>query len=106
MKSKIISASVLAIAALASASSFAEGYVANQAEQMTAVSTKTRAEVQAELAQAKRDGYVVNFSRNAYPEVKSAPASTKTRAEVQAAVAAPKAIIATSTLEHNYPVVQ
>jgi len=86
MKSNLVSASVLAIAALAtfgSASSFAEGRDPYPLDQVSAASTKTRAEVQAELLQAQREGYNVNLG-NTYADVKVAPVSNKTRAEVRA----------------------
>jgi len=85
MKSNLVSASILAIAALAtfgSASSFAEDTPFPQ-DNVSATSTKTRAEVQAELLQAQREGYNVNLN-NTYADVKVAPVSNKTRAEVRA----------------------
>lgn len=105
-----ISASVLAIAAFAASSSFAEGntlYLANQITQNTP-STLTRAEVQAELAQARRAGYNASFASDAqgteYTPVKSA--SSRTRAEVQAELSAAGPRASAAVIEHSYPVVQ
>lgn len=83
MKSTLVSASILAIAALASANSFAEGRDPYPLDQVSAASTKTRAEVRAELLQAQREGYNLNQD-NTYADVKVAPVSNKTRAEVRA----------------------
>jgi len=84
MKStKLVSASVLALAALASANSFAQdsNYPGNE---VSAASTLSRADVRAELAQSPRTSYQVN-SDSGYPGTDAAPvASTKTRAEVRA----------------------
>jgi hypothetical protein len=107
MKSNLVSASVLAISALAffgSTSSFAEGRDPFPQDQVKSVSTKTRAEVRAELAQAQREGYSVNIVDSTYqsPEA-SPPVSSKTRAEVKAEIGAP---VSTAALEHGYPVVQ
>jgi hypothetical protein len=66
MKSNLVSASVLAVSALAffgSASSFAEGRDPFPQDQVKAVSTKSRADVRAELVQAQREGYNVNIGR-------------------------------------------
>jgi hypothetical protein len=52
------------------------------------VSTKTRADVRAELLQAQREGYSVNIGPT-YQDVYTAPASTKTRAEVKAEIGTP-----------------
>lgn len=57
MKSNLVSASILAVSALAffgSASSFAEGRDPFPQEKVNTVSTKTRADVKAELLQAPR----------------------------------------------------
>ena len=106
MQSKLVSASILAIAALGSASSFAEGYIPGLSDQVTVSSTKTRAEVRAELLQAQREGYTVNVG-NTYQAPKSTPApSSKTRAEVKAEVAASGPRVSGSTIERTYPVVQ
>lgn len=107
MKSTLVSASILAIAALASANSFAEGrdpYPLDQLDQVSAASTKTRADVQAELLQAQRAGYDANLN-SGYKQVKAAPASTRTRAEVKAEASSGTAV-SVSALEHAYPAVQ
>lgn len=80
--SKLVSASVLALAALASASSFAQdsNYPGND---VSATSTKSRAEVRAELQQTPRASYQVNGD-SSFPGDAAPVASTKTRAEVRA----------------------
>ena len=106
MKSTLVSASILAIAALASANSFAEGRDPYPLDQVSAASTKTRADVQAELLQAQREGYSVNIG-NTYqdPAFSGTPASTRTRAEVKAEASSGTAV-SVSALEHAYPAVQ
>lgn len=113
MKSNFVSAATLAIAALAtlgSASSFAEGcdpYPLDRLEQASAASTKTRADVQAELLQAQRTGYSVNIG-NTYqdPAFSGTPASTRTRAEVKAEASSAGSAVSVSALEHAYPAAQ
>jgi hypothetical protein len=105
MKSNLVSASVLAISAVAifgSASSFAEGRDPYPLDQVNAVSTKSRADVRAELLQAQREGYSVNVGPT-FQDVYTPPGSTKTRAEVKAE---PGAAVSVSALERDYPVVQ
>ncbi|MCZ8258457.1 MAG: DUF4148 domain-containing protein [Bacteroidia bacterium] len=106
MKSNLVSASVLAISAVAifgSASSFAEGRDPYPLDQVnSSVSTKTRAEVKAELLQAQREGYNVNLGNN-YGDVHTAPVSNKTRAEVKAEIGK---VASASAIERDYPVVQ
>ncbi len=83
MKSNLVSASVLALAALAtlgSANSFAESDPFPQVN-VSAASGKTRADVRAELLQAQRAGYDVKVG-NTYQDVNVAPAS-KTRSEIR-----------------------
>jgi hypothetical protein len=93
MKSKLISASVFAVAGLLSVGSFAQtggGYSSSTYGQSTSTSTLTRDQVKAELAQARRDGTLSNFANNdaAYPPAPVATAgSGKTRAEVKAELA-------------------
>lgn len=106
MKSNLVSASVLAVSALAffgSASSFAEGRDPFAQDQVNAVSTKSRAEVRAELAQAQREGYSVNIAPNYQAPEASAPVSSKTRAEVKAEAGSAVSI---SAIDRDYPVVQ
>jgi len=105
MKSNLVTASVLAVSALAffgSASSYAEGRDPFPQDQVKSVSTKTRAEVKAELLQAQREGYSANIGQT-YPDVRTAPASGKTRAEVKAEIGTP---MSAATLDREYPVVQ
>lgn len=84
MKStKLVSASILALGALAFGASFAQdsNYPGNEA---SAASTLSRADVRAELRQSPRTSYQVN-SDSDYPGTHTAPvASAKTRAEVRA----------------------
>ena len=106
MKSNLVSASVLAVSALAffgSASSFAEGRDPFPQDQVNTVSSKTRADVRAELAQAQREGYSVNISPTYQSPEASAPVSTRSRAEVKAEASN---AVSVSTLERDYPVVQ
>jgi hypothetical protein len=106
MKSNLVSASVLAVSALAffgSASSFAEGRDPYPLDQVNTVSSKTRAEVKAELAQAQREGYSVNVPRNYQAPEASAPVSTKSRAEVKAEIGT---TVSASAFDRDYPVVQ
>lgn len=81
MKSNLIAASILAVAALASVSSFAEGnFVGRDAVYST--NARTRAEVQAELAQAQRDGYNnVNSDQNDWYSP-TTPVATKAQRSV------------------------
>jgi hypothetical protein len=105
MKSNLVSASVLAVSALAffgSASSFAEGRDPFPQDQANSVSTKTRADVKAELLQAQREGYSVNITPT-YQDVYTAPVSGKTRAEVKAEIGTTVSAVA---LDRDYPVVQ
>ena len=109
MKSKLISASVFAVAGLLSVSSFADSgdfYPAPKYGQNT--STLTRAEVKAELLQAKREGYGSNFTNDsAYPPAPVASAGPgNTRAEVKAELMAAGPRASHFEVEHNYPFVQ
>ncbi|WP_411886464.1 DUF4148 domain-containing protein [Polaromonas sp. YR568] len=105
MKSNLVSASILAVSALAffgSASSFAEGRDPFPQDQVKSVSTKTRAEVRAELAQAQREGYSANIGPT-YQDVYTAPVSGKTRAEVKAEIGTR---VSAAALDRDYSVVQ
>lgn len=83
MKSNLVSAAILAVAALTSVNSFADDN-RYPADQVSVTSNKTRADVRAELLQAQREGYKIS-SDSTYPAPDSTPAaSTKTRAEVRA----------------------
>ena len=100
MTSKIISASVLAIAALASVSSFAESNPFPQVAQTA--SNTSRTQVQAELAQAQREGYSATIS-NTWQDTNTAPVSNRTRAEVKREAGS---AVSVSAIERLYPVVQ
>jgi hypothetical protein len=105
MKSNFIAAAVVAVAALTSVAASAESFNPYLFDQMQAPSTRTRAEVKAELQQAQREGYNVTLS-NAYQSFDAGvPAGNKTRSEVKAeATAFSQASV--SAIEHGYPVVQ
>lgn len=79
---KIFSSALIAIASLSTASAFA-----NDSDypgvQTNTVSTTTRAQVRAELMQAKRQGSL-NQNDSAYPGVVAQDNSVKTREEVKA----------------------
>ena len=66
MKSKIISASVLAVAALTSFGASAELPSAWMFDQMAAPSSRTRAEVKAEVVQAQNSQRAANQGASAY----------------------------------------
>lgn len=84
MASKLFPAALLATAALASGSSFAEVPIPGLPDQVSASSgMKTREEVKAELLQAQRQGYSLS-STNPFPPPAAAPASQLTRAQVKA----------------------
>jgi Domain of unknown function (DUF4148) len=107
MKSKLISASVFAVAGLLSMSSFADGgdfYPPPISGQNT--STLTRAEVKAELLQAQRTGYGINFTNDSsYPQLPIADAGPgKTRAEVKAELMAASPRAPQYEIEHKLSV--
>lgn len=60
MKSRTLSAAVLALAAFTSMAASAESFNPYLFDQMKAPTTKTRAEVKAELLQAQREGAVAS----------------------------------------------
>lgn len=62
MKSRIITAAVLALAAFTSVAASADSFNPYLFDQMKAPTTKTRAEVRAELLQAQREGAVASSS--------------------------------------------
>lgn len=68
------------------------------------VSTKSRAEVKAELLQARASGSL-QISESAYPAIPSAT-SNKSRREVQAELAQARETGALRVLDDEYPVVQ
>lgn len=83
--SKVVASTLIALAAVAAGSAFAQdsaypgGFAADQAS----TSTLTRAQVQAEVAQARKDGTLDLYVDHNYPTYDASP-STKTRAQVQA----------------------
>jgi hypothetical protein len=88
--SKFAASALIALASVAATSAaFAESD--NNYPEIASVSTKTRAEVQAELVQARKDGTLLVGNDNNYPVIVEA-ASSKTRDQVLAEyVAARKA---------------
>ena len=88
MKSNLVSASVLAVSALAffgSASSFAEGRDPFPLDQASAVSTKTRAEVKSEVLQAQKTDATSSFNGVTAQQNLAAPRAEKAGAAPQAA---------------------
>lgn len=85
MKSKFISAAVLAVSAFASMGASAEMYNSWLFEQMAAPSSKTRAEVKAEVIQAQQDKLAGSayYGATAQQAIVAAPAE-KAGAEPQA----------------------
>ncbi|WP_394788851.1 DUF4148 domain-containing protein [Rhodoferax sp.] len=78
--SKFAASALIALASVAATSAFAgndNGY-----PRVSVTSTKTRAAVQAELAQARQDGTLLQSNDKQYPKIVSV--STRTRAEVRA----------------------
>ncbi|MDR7379866.1 hypothetical protein J2X19_004562 [Rhodoferax ferrireducens] len=79
--SKFAASALIALASVAATSAFAGND--NNYPQLSVTSTKSRADVQAELAQARQDGSLLSFNNDKqYPKIDAA--STKTRAEVRA----------------------
>ena len=87
MKSKLIAATVVAVAALTSVAASAETFNSYLFDQMRAPSTKTRAEVKAEVLQARREGATASSSYNgaAAQQNLGAPHAEKAGAAPQAA---------------------
>jgi Domain of unknown function (DUF4148) len=84
MKTKLIAATVFALAAMSGASAFAQSYKDNLPFTMS--SNLTRAQVQADYLQARKEGTLPQLGETGeYVTVAKAPvASTVTRAEVRA----------------------
>ncbi|SDP89632.1 protein of unknown function [Rhodoferax sp. OV413] len=84
--SKLLASSLIALASVAATSAFADSYDRNYPVVVAAPGSTglTRAQVQAELAQARQDGSLAAYNDDQnYPVI--APVGTpKTRAEVQA----------------------
>jgi len=80
---KIFSSALIAIASLSAASAFASGDSEYPGVQTNTASTMTRAQVRAELMQAKRQGTLIQSDEN-YPGVVAQDNSVKTREEVKA----------------------
>lgn len=92
---KILSSALIAIASLSAASAFA-GDNDYPGVQTNSVSTLTRAQVQAELQQAKREGTLFQ-SDDSYPVLQAQNAGNKTREQV-------KAELLTAEQQHSYSV--
>lgn len=84
MKTKLIAATVVALAAMSGTGAFAQSYKDNFPIQLK--SSTTRAEVQADYLQARKEGTLPQFGETGeYAVVAKAPvASSVTRAEVRA----------------------
>jgi hypothetical protein len=95
MKTKLIAATVVALAAMSGVSAFASTYSDNLPVQVS--SSTTRAQVQADYLQARKEGTLPQVGEaGEYVAVAKAPvASTVTRAEVRAQA------IAAAKLRHN-----
>jgi Domain of unknown function (DUF4148) len=109
MNSKLLSASVLALATLASANSFAEsGDYTPPTPYGQTTSSLSRAEVRADLMAAKRAGYDANFVNDSSgPVAINVPqAQGKTRDEVKAEMMASRPLSSGTSDDHDYPVVQ
>src|SRR5438445_10169477 len=94
---------VAAFALIASAgAALADGpYPFNQQADQTAVASKTRAEVKAELAQARADGSIPNYSIDAFSAtVKTA--STVTRQQVRSELATAVHNGEINSIRHGY----
>jgi hypothetical protein len=91
MNSKLIASTVVALAALTSASAFAQGNLSGEAAYVvpapTATSNTTRAQVQAAYLQARQAGDVAVSNEGAFPAEKAAP-SMASRADVRSEAAA------------------
>ena len=88
MNSKLIASTVIAIAALSGASAFAQTSTVTYGESgytpiTNFTSQVSRAQVQADLAQARKDGSMPVYSESGYAMVQVAPAMVS-RAEVHA----------------------
>lgn len=85
MKSNLIAAAVVAVAALSSVAASAEPLNAFLLEQMQAPSTKTRAEVISEMLQAKNANAASSFNGATAQQNLVAPRAEKAGATPQAA---------------------
>ena len=86
MNSKFIASAVIALSALTGASAFAQGIQVGEAAHVfkdTSISTKTRAQVNAEYAKARSEGSLPANAEGSYVAVQT-PATTLSRAEVRA----------------------
>ena len=95
--SKILTPVLFALATAAAGSAFAGGYN-TYPELPSAPSTLTRAQVQAEVAQAAKNG-TLEMNDATYPVVADA-GSTKTRAEVQRETLASSNTAGTVPMQH------
>lgn len=99
--SKLLSAAILAAAALASTGAFANDSDYPTAQVDAPVSTTTRAQVRAEYLQAKREGTLIESDIN-YPVV-AAERSTKSRAEVKAELREAQRAGHSMHIDNSYP---
>ena len=100
---KILSSALIAVASLSAASAFANDseYPVAAAATASTPSNTTRAQVQAEYFQAKREGTLIQ-SDDAYPVVAD-QASGKTRAEVRAELSQAQRAGLPSRIDNSYP---
>nr|WP_315429340.1 DUF4148 domain-containing protein [uncultured Albidiferax sp.] len=84
---KLLATSLIALASVAATSAFADSYDREFPLVTNTPSTVTRAQVQAELVQAEKDGTMAAVNDNNYPVIQNT-GPAKTRAEVRAEVAA------------------
>ena len=81
--SKIIASAAVALSALAMSSAYADSFERDYPMTAPAPSTVSRAQVQAELAQAKKQG-LISYSDHATAPVAATGASSVSRADVRA----------------------
>ena len=99
--SKLLSSALIAVASLSAAGAFA-GDMDNYPVQPAQASTLTRAQVRAELAQAERDGTLIQVN-DAYPGDVGVANSGKTRAQVRAELVQAQREGLTQRIDNNYP---
>ena len=101
---KILSSALIAIASLSAASAFA-GDNDYPGVQTNTVSNTTRAQVRAELLQARRQGVLIQQSDDSYPGfvAQAQDSSVKTRDEVRAELRNARQNGDSLRIDNNYP---
>ena len=102
MASKLFSAALVAVAALAAGSSFAETPIPGLSDQVSVSGMKTREEVRSELVQAQRRGYSLSSTSAFPPATVQTAANPITRAEVKAEVMASHGAPSGAEIKRNY----